>query len=867
MNRNAMSLRLAFGLIGLLLIAGCAGTGRDVHQFSPIPKAEVGSQSLDPVQPRSVTDLLREADKEFQAANVSQEGGDREAALRHYTKMLELLLEADLDPGIFYSLRSEFENILDTSTEHAKLYDDNYKHLFRPGAVAGSYGPLQIPFPLPEPVLQEIEAIQQTYPKNFQAGLNRSSRYVPYLRAQFRQAGMPEELAYLAMIESMYIPKIDSRAGAGGMWQFMPSTAQRYDLRQDEYIDERYDWQKATASAIQYLQSLYTMFDGNWPLAISSYNMGENGIMRLCDGNGGERDLWKLLTVPPACEKMPEETKKYYARFLATIIVASNPERYGFTPAYEAPEETVRIPVQGSFTLADLNRVCGLEAGTLERLNPHLIREMTPAAGECQVSVPVASRHQFIASLKRLQSGEVPAMAAPVQVASAPAPAAPAPSRSARAAKESSRKTPEANRTTHTVRRGETLGSIARKYKISNDDLLKENNLRSANRIFAGQKLRIPGSGDTKEDTPAPAQAPVELAKATPPAAPEPAPKAEPAPEPEDAPKSAPAPGAPAYTVEKGDTLYDIAKAHDVSVANLQKWNNFDKGASLRVGDKIYVSDPTARTYHEVASGENPSIIAAKYKVSTDDLLAWNNLSRNSLLRVGQKLAVFGSAPAPAAAPAPAPEPVQAAAPAPAADPAEVTHQVAKGESPYSIAKRYGVTLDDLLAWNKLTSSDGLQVGQSLVIRDPARVPDQPDAIDPSITLAADEPVREQGQPEGTTKVVHKVAKGDSPYSIAQQYKVKTDDVLGWNKLSKKSTLQVGDECIIYVPSEKLAKRSSSSSAAPAGAGTITHVVSSGHNPTNIAQRYGVKVSDLYKWNGWDKDHVLMPGDKVTVHK
>jgi membrane-bound lytic murein transglycosylase D len=867
MNPRTISLRLAGAGLGLLLIAGCSGTGRDVHQFSPIPKAHVGSEDLDPVQPRSVTDLLREADKEFQAANDSQEVGDREAALRHYTKMLELLLEADLDPGIFYSLRSEFENILDTSTEHAKLYDEHYNELFRPvTAAAGTYGPLQIPFPLPEPVLAEIEAIQSTYPKNFQAGLNRSSRYVPYLRAQMRQAGMPEELAYLAMIESMYIPKIDSRAGAGGMWQFMPGTGKQYNLRQDSYLDERYDWQKSTGAAIEYLQKLYTMFDGNWPLAISSYNMGENGILRLCEANGGDRDLWSLMRTPPAAERMPEETKKYYARFLATIIVASNPERYGFKPAYEAPEETIRIPVQGSYTLADLNKACGLETGTLERLNPQFIREMTPASGECQVSVPVASRHQFLANLKRLQSGTFEE--APVQLASAPVPAAAA-TRSAEAAEKETPRASSARSATHIVRRGETFGEIARKHRISQSALLKENGMKSANRIFAGQKLRIPGAPAAEPEVaaePAPVQtakveesAAVQVAKVEAPAAePAPAPKSEPAP------ADNPAPNAPTYKVAKGDTLYDIAKSNEVTVSELQKWNKLSSSSTLRVGDPLFVSDPTARTYHQVAPGENPSVIAARYKVSTDELLAWNGLSRNSLLRAGQKLAIYGKGAPAAPSPAKEDEPAVQVAAASEPEPTELTHRVAKGESPYSIAKRYGVNLDDLLAWNKLTTSDGLQVDQALIVRDPARIPGNPDPIDPVIALAAEEPAIEAGQPKGTTKVVHTVAKGDSPYSIAQKYKVKTDDVLSWNKLTKKSTLQVGDQCVVFVPGEKLAKNVASASSS---SDTITHVVSSGHNPTTIAQRYGVKVSDLYKWNGWGEDHILKPGDKVTVHK
>src|SRR5690606_14181724 len=145
----------------------------------------------------------------------------------------------------------------------------------------------------------EINEIQESYRKNFQYGLNRSAMYRPYIEMELAKAGLPQDLVWLAMVESQFHPNVVSRAGAAGMWQFMPATARRYGLRVDKYVDERRDWQKATAAAIRYLTDLGNMFQGDWSLAISAYNMGEYGLERAIAMNGGDRDLWRLLETPP----------------------------------------------------------------------------------------------------------------------------------------------------------------------------------------------------------------------------------------------------------------------------------------------------------------------------------------------------------------------------------------------------------------------------------------------------------------------------------------------------------------------------------------------------------------------------------------
>ncbi|MDQ1256436.1 MAG: rane-bound lytic murein transglycosylase, partial [Candidatus Hydrogenedentes bacterium] len=311
------------GVLAVLSAGGCK-TLTPEQQFEPVPVATVESQELEPAAPPSVVELIRAAQDAFEAGNADQERGENAAALRQYSLMLELLVEADLDPKIFYNLKDQFAAILESTAQQAPLYE----RMRPPHAGEVAYGSegisdLTIEFPLADRVLTEIDEIQKLYPKNFQAGLNRSTKYIPHIQAKLAEAGLPQDLVWLVMVESQFTPKIISRAGAGGMWQFMRTTGRRYNLRIDSYVDERFNWCKSTDAAVQFLTDLYEMFD-TWPLAISAYNMGEGGLERAIAANGGERDLWTLLDTPPAAYQIQLETKKFYAKLLASIIVAKN---------------------------------------------------------------------------------------------------------------------------------------------------------------------------------------------------------------------------------------------------------------------------------------------------------------------------------------------------------------------------------------------------------------------------------------------------------------------------------------------------------------------------------------------------------------
>jgi membrane-bound lytic murein transglycosylase D len=710
--RRLLSPRRVWLVLVLALVAGCATTQKETRDYDPYALPDDAVAAEEPsTELRSVADLLRAADDAFQAANAAQEAGDQEEALRQYNSMLELLVKAELDPSVYYSLRNEFGRILGSRPDGTGEALPQWEE----GMVAAG---LPIPSPLNYRVEKEIQGILKGYPRNFENGLKRSQKYMPYIEAQLAKEGLPKELAWLAMVESQFTPKINSHAGAGGMWQFMPSTGRRYGLRIDRDVDERYDWQKATGAAIAYLKDLYAMFGGEWPLAISAYNMGEYGLERAIVAAGGERDIWTLIDSSPASDVIREETKCFYAKLLASYIVGSDPAKHGFSTEYYAPDNTVAVRVNQSFSLAALERACAMSNDTLVTLNPQFIHGVTPASGEYELRVPADAYEKLSAALLR------------DDVRYRPSPPPVQRSETQRAG-------------THTVRRGETLSHIAAHYKIGVQELMRANNISSARSLRAGRSLVVPGQGNESSAT--------ERANG------------------------------PTATVKRGDTLAAIAQANNVSVKDLQQWNGMGDSTLVRTGETIVVAKestpaPAAElTYHTVSAGDNPGKIAEHYNVRLSDLLEWNKLTRNSVIRVGDKLTVHGGN-------LQAVEQTQTPA---GEDLKKVLHTVANGESPYTIAAQYGVATSDLLAWNELNQRSFIHVGDKLTIYLGDGAP---------VKLAA---LASEDAPAQQEDVTHVVTNGQSPWVIAKRYNVSVDDLLKWNGWDKNHVLRVGDKVVI----------------------------------------------------------------------
>lgn len=281
--------------------------------------------------------------------------------------------------------------------------------------------------------------------------LKRSSRYLPFFARELKTAGLPDDLKYLPVAESSLIEDIRSRAGAAGLWQFMKHTGRHQGLRITNTIDERLDTLASTKSALTYLAFLKEKFS-NWSLALAAYNCGERRVSNAM-AEQQSNDYHHL--------SLPEESERYLYRLAAIKIILTNPEDYGFRISIDQhykplSEEPISLKLKNEFSLTEFALKTGTTYHTLKRLNPHLISKKLPS-GQFNLTIPKSSRHKVAAVLKTLQ---------------------PLPKSSIHRLQK------------YTVKNGDTLGAISRRFRIPITKLKKINNLKSS-KIMVGQKLRL----------------------------------------------------------------------------------------------------------------------------------------------------------------------------------------------------------------------------------------------------------------------------------------------------------------------------------------------------------------------------------------
>jgi LysM repeat protein len=255
--------------------------------------------------------------------------------------------------------------------------------------------------------------------------------------------------------------------------------------------------------------------------------------------------------------------------------------------------------------------------------------------------------------------------------------------------------------------------------------------------------------------------------------------------------------------------------------------------------------------------------------VSVDDLLKWNKLTKKSRLNIGQEIRLSADGAAPETRDEP--EPAASEAPSDAA-PGGGVHKIAKGETLAVLAKKYGVTVNDLLKWNKLTAKSRLSIGQEIRISGDASAaaPAEPEAQPEPEPEPREEP--SAAAPGGTKKVSHVVDRGETTHSIAKKYGVSESDFRKWNSIRAGAQLARGKAYDVYVPQraaapeKKKAEAEPASGNAPAGQKQITHTVRRGDNPYVISKKYGVKLEDFLKWNKLNKNAKFQVGEKYVVY-
>jgi len=380
-------------------------------------------------------------------------------------------------------------------------------------------------------VLAEVKSFQTVERKFFEEAYRRSGLFRPMIVEELKKAGLPEELSWLPLIESGFKTRALSRARALGLWQFIASTGYRYGLKRDKYIDERMDPVKSTRAAIKYLSELHNFF-GDWTTAIASYNCGEIRVQSVIRNQKIDYldNFWDLFS------SLPYETARYVPRFIATLLIVENPEKYGFNlPEVDSPLSYETVSLTKPIKLSVLASKLGLSADLLSQLNPELRYDSTPNY-PYELRVPAGYGEQTLACLNELPNW-VP---------------------------------PDVVYGWHTVKKGETLGQIARRYHTSVAAIVRLNKLKSSRLIYPGQRLRIPGQGQdlaTAEDTNQQTTGSTRVS----------------------GPADKPADGQNIdYVVKPGDTLYEIARNYGLSVDKIKKDNNLESDL-LSVGQKLTI--------------------------------------------------------------------------------------------------------------------------------------------------------------------------------------------------------------------------------------------------------------------------------------
>lgn len=306
--------------------------------------------------------------------------------------------------------------------------------------------------------------------------LERSGRYTSMIRDSLRQRGMPEDLIYLAFIESGYNPNAASHAAAVGLWQFIKDTGRRYGMEVSSYVDERRDPIKSTSGALDYLQELYDRF-GSWYLAAAAYNTGENRVARIMrEQTGRERgrdsDFWMIA------DRLPAETRNYVPLMLAAGHIGKEPEKFGFSDLdFQDPWSFATVRVPKDVPLSAVAKAVGVERQVIEDLNPELIRDQTPPTREWDVRVPVGSEKNFAVAfpvaLREIRLAQIKERET-------------AKAKSRLAAKSTVRSQ------IYRVKRGDTLSGIAKRYGTTVKAIARANGGLVPSRLKAGQSIRIP---------------------------------------------------------------------------------------------------------------------------------------------------------------------------------------------------------------------------------------------------------------------------------------------------------------------------------------------------------------------------------------
>lgn len=454
----------------------------------------------------------------------------------------------------------------------------------------------QLPMEYNERVEQQLSWYTR-HPAYMERVARRGERYMYHIVEEVEKKNLPMELALLPIVESAFDPFAYSHGRASGIWQFIPGTGKMLGLKQNWWYDGRRDVVASTDAALRYLEKLQARFDGDWLHALASYNSGSGNVSRAIRKNkqkGKPTDFWNL--------DLPRETEAYVPKLIALAILIKNPELYSIN-LYSIPNQPYFLAVntESQIDLAQAADLAGVEMDDLYNLNPAFNRWATDPDGPHQLLVPHNSAGAFTEGLALL---------------------------------------PKEQRVTwqrYTIRNGDTLSTIASKFKVSMRSLKAINNISGSN-IRAGKTLMVPvASADARHYSQSLSQRLHNRRSAS--AKSEPGTRVD-------------------HAVNSGDSLWSIARTYGVTTGKIARWNNMAPTDPIYPGQKLAIwtsmeeikdlnfappaKDPVIRKVsYKVRKGDSLSRIATKFKLNVNDILRWNALNPGKYLQPGQSLTLF----------------------------------------------------------------------------------------------------------------------------------------------------------------------------------------------------------------------------------
>ena len=436
------------------------------------------------------------------------------------------------------------------------------------------------------------------HPQYMQRVAERAKPYLHYIIETIERHNLPSEIALLPIVESAFQPFAYSHGRASGIWQFIPATGRRFGLKQNWWYDGRRDVYASTLAAVKYLDTLQRQFDGDWMLALAAYNSGAGTVRKAIRRNKRRGKATDFWSL-----KLPKETRAYVPKLLALKKIIASPDDYDLTlPMIEDRPFFARVKIDSQIDLAKVAELAELELDEIYKLNPGYNRWATSPNGASHLLLPVTHAANFE---KRLS--ELPAQQRIRWVR-------------------------------HRIRNGETLSTIARKYNTSIRTIKKVNRIRGT-RLRAGRHLTIPvASKKLKQYRLSAAQRKSKL-------------------------QNTPRKGIKlTHIVQPGDTFWDLAQQHNVSVRQLAKWNAMAPRDRLTPGQRLVIWSRRAKTVssnsfdnlvipqqrtitkrigYRVRRGDSLARISQKFRVSISQLRRWNKLTTGKYLQPGQRLTLY----------------------------------------------------------------------------------------------------------------------------------------------------------------------------------------------------------------------------------